>query len=152
MAVVPCHALPCCAMLCHAVPCCAMLCHAVPCCAMLCHAVLCCAMLRQAMPCYAMQDYVRALECCLARLQSQPDPQVSQRMQQLVFEAMRLRGQFLRLNTCKPRDSQQAQHAKQAQHAQAAQHTELDHDAAQPAVQNGYNHSSVPANLLVSIY
>ena len=75
-------------------------------------------------------------------------------MQQLVFEAMRHRGQFLRLNTCKPIDSQQAEHAKQAQHAQAAQYTELDHeihDAAQPAVQNGYNHSSVPANLLVSI-
>ena len=72
-------------------------------------------------------------------------------MQQLVFEAMRLRGQFLRLNLCKPVDSQQAQHVKQAQHAQAAQHAHYDDDGPQPAAQNGSNHASVPANILVSI-
>ena len=91
-----------------------------------------------------MQDYVQALECCLARLQSQPDSLVEQKMQQLVFEAMRLRGQFLRLNPCKPVDSEQAQHAQAAQRAQHAD------DAAQPAVQNSFDHSSVPANILVS--
>ena len=72
-------------------------------------------------------------------------------MQQLVFEAMRLRGQFLRLNPCNPVDAQQAQHAKQAQHTQAAQHAQRDDDAARPAAHNGFNHSCVPANFLVSI-
>ena len=41
---------------------------------------------------------MHALERCLASLQSEPDPLVERRLQQLVFEAMRLRGQYLRLN------------------------------------------------------
>ena len=45
-----------------------------------------------------VQDYMLVLGRCLASLQSEADPLVERRLQQLVFEAMRLRGQYLRSN------------------------------------------------------
>ena len=94
------------------------------------------------MPCYALQDYIQALECCLASLQSQHDPVVNQKMQQLVFEAMRLRGQFVRLNPKNPFSPHLAEGAQHAQHTESV---------AQTAAHSAVTGSSVPPNLLVSI-
>ena len=75
---------------------------------------------------WSVQDYVRILGRCLASLQAGADSVIEQRMHQLVWEAMRLRGQYLRLSP-------------DAHKAAAAQHAAADKQRC-----------SVPAHVLVS--